>query len=64
MHRRPGTCHRLDGPNPEYPWPQSSPTDTPCEHAFTAWADLQETSRGRQFIDLMQRLIDSAEAFL
>ena len=54
----------LDGPNPEYPWPRDDPRLAPAEHRFSIWQDLSQTSDGRQFLELLARLFDLAEAFL
>ncbi len=45
-----------DGPNPEYPWPQKSPTDYPAGFDFPVWKQLTETGRGRQLL----KVLDSA----
>ena len=42
--------------NPEYPWPQLSPTHTPVSHPFPIWKELTESGRGRQFL----KIIDAA----
>jgi hypothetical protein len=53
-----------DGPNPEYPWPRNAPETAPAEHTFDIWLKLQETSEGRQFLNLTRRLFAAADAFL
>jgi hypothetical protein len=53
-----------EGPNPEYPWPPSEPTVAPAEHLFAIWWQIQDTAAGRQFLNLLDRLFDSAETFL
>lgn len=58
----PALCN--DGPNPEYPWPSAAPAVAPAEHTFEIWQELQETAAGRQFINLVSRLLAVAEAFL
>ena len=50
-----------DGPNPEYPWPRENPHVAPAEYRFPIWIELQSNTR---FLNLMQRLLESAEAFL
>ncbi len=52
-----------DGPNPEYPWPSAFPTVTPVEHEFDLWTDLN-TPAGRQFLTLLSRLFQVADAYL
>lgn len=53
-----------DRPNPEYPWPRLDPANTPAEFTFEVWRELQESSAGRRFVNLVQRLLEFAEAFL
>lgn len=53
-----------DGPNPEYPWPGEDPEFTPSEHRFVLWEELQDTSPGRQFLDLIHVLFETAEMYL
>lgn len=45
-----------NSPNPEYPWPHAAPLYAPVSFQFAVWADLTETSRGRQLL----RVIDAA----
>jgi hypothetical protein len=45
-----------NGPNPEYPWPRKSPTTAPVLYAFAVWQTLTETTRGHQFL----KVIDAA----
>lgn len=42
-----------DGPNPEYPWPQEAPTETPVRYEFPLSATLRDTSQGRSFIRIL-----------
>ena len=51
-------------PNPEYPWPEESPEHAPAEHDFEIWRDLEQTSAGRHFLDIVHRLFAVAEAYL
>ena len=53
-----------DRPNPEYPWPRLDPTNAPAEFTFEVWRELQESSAGRRFVNLVERLLAIAEAFL
>jgi hypothetical protein len=53
-----------DGPNPEYPWPRANPHTAPAEHPFEIWAELTDTSKGRQFIELLGALFETAEVYL
>jgi hypothetical protein len=53
-----------EGPNPEYPWPRANPQIAPAEHTFGAWGELTDTSRGRQFLELLGALLATAEAYL
>jgi hypothetical protein len=53
-----------NGPNPEYPWPPTDPTAAPAEHTFAIWQELTDTAAGRQFLALLKRLFEVAEAFL
>ena len=47
-----------DGPNPEYPWPQAAPTETPALYLFPVWIELTETGRGRQLLQVIHSAID------
>jgi hypothetical protein len=51
---------QCDGPNPEYPWPHSAPTQAPVDYEFQVWKDLTETGRGRQ---LQQVIADAMRRF-
>ncbi|HEY4308691.1 MAG TPA: hypothetical protein VGN12_04480 [Pirellulales bacterium] len=53
-----------DLPNPEYPWPRAMPVAAPVEFDFPIWRDLVDTTAGRRFLDLVERLFQSAEYFL
>ena len=53
-----------NGPNPEYPWPWQDPVESPAEHRFAVWQDLQQSVDGRQFRNLLSNLFDTAESFL
>lgn len=53
-----------DGPNPEYPWPRTDPVVAPAEHSFDLWHDLQNSPDGRSLLDLLDRLLATAEAYL
>lgn len=53
----------LDAPNPEYPWPRDAPQVAPAEHTFEIWQNLQKAV-GRQFLSIIRRLFQDAEAFL
>lgn len=46
----------LDGPNPEYPWPQKAPIHVPCAFDFDVWKELN-TSRGRQLLKVIEDAI-------
>ena len=46
-----------DEPNPEYPWPQDAPTDSPISFEFPIWQRLTKTSQGRQFLQTLQILV-------
>ncbi len=53
-----------DGPNPEYPWPRALPQIIPAEHPFEVWSELRDTTKGRQFLDLLADLFAVADAYL
>jgi hypothetical protein len=53
-----------DGPNPEYPWPRDHPLQAPCEYQFEIWTTLRQTPRGRGFLALLDRLLESADSWL
>lgn len=53
-----------EGPNPEYPWPRADPQNAPAEQTFGIWAELRDTSKGRQFLELLGALFATAEAYL
>jgi hypothetical protein len=53
-----------DGPNPEYPWPSANPVVAPAEHEFELWLMLRDTAKGRQFVDFLGVLLETAEAYL
>jgi hypothetical protein len=53
-----------DGPNPEYPWPTSSPTTAPVEYNFPIWDQLTTTSLGRTLLVFIKYLFDVAEEYL
>ena len=42
-----------DGPNPEYPWPQEAPSETPVRYEFPLSATLRDTGQGRAFIRVL-----------
>lgn len=46
------------GPNPEYPWPRLAPVYSPVAFSFSVWNELQDTTRGRQFVDFIKRAVD------
>ena len=46
-----------DGPNTEYPWPQTVPVDYPARYQFPIWQKMT-TGPGRQFIQTIQVLVD------
>lgn len=48
----------LDGPNPEYPWPQDAPQFAPVSFEFDLWTKLTDTGRGRQLMQVIRRAID------
>ena len=45
------------GPNPEYPWPNDTPSSTPCEFAFPIWTEVFQTGRGRQMLKVIRNAI-------
>jgi hypothetical protein len=51
-----------DGPNPEYPWPPDLPETAPVDYDFPAVLEL-ETARGRQFVELIGRLLMTFETW-
>ncbi|MGH7139538.1 MAG: hypothetical protein ACREHD_27650, partial [Pirellulales bacterium] len=53
----------IDRPNPEYPWPRDDPADAPAEFTFEIWRALQQTSAGRRFVSLVERLLQSRRRF-
>ncbi len=53
-----------DGPNPEYPWPRSSPKFAPAETPLPVWEELQRSPIGRQFMLFVEGLFEKAESFL
>ncbi len=54
-HLAPALCN--DGPNPEYPWPQKSPVHAPAAFNFPIWDDLENTSRGRMLLNVIDALV-------
>jgi hypothetical protein len=46
-----------NGPNPEYPWPRTAPSDAPVNYQFGVWTQLVDTGRGRQLL----KVIDAAK---
>ncbi len=48
----------LDGPNPEYPWPQADPEFASADFSFDIWPELQ-AGRGRQFIKVVQNAVNN-----
>lgn len=51
-----------DGPNAEYPWPPDLPETAPVEYDFLAVQETR-TARGRQFIELIDRLLATFDAW-
>ena len=51
-----------DGPNPEYPWPRDMPETAPVDYDFPAVHELA-TARGRQFVELIGRLMTTFETW-
>lgn len=45
------------GPNPEYPWPWENPKETPATFEFPIWKKLTGSSRGRQFLLVIDRAV-------
>ncbi len=52
-----------DGPNPEYPWPESQPQFAPASHRFDLWDDLKMAD-GRAFLEFVKKLLTRADTFL
>ena len=48
-----------DGPNPEYPWPHHSPTNTPVTEKFQVWQQLIDTGQGRKFLKTIKLAVDN-----
>jgi len=46
-----------DGPNPEYPWPHTSPEFTPANHNFAIWPTLT-SGRGRDLMRVIHIAVD------
>jgi len=46
-----------DGPNPEYPWPHTSPKNSPVGHHFGIWETLN-SSKGRGFLQMIHAAIN------
>lgn len=46
-----------DGANPEYPWPRTAPEHSPARHEFAVWNRLQNSSRGRQLLNVIDRAV-------
>ncbi len=47
-----------DGPNPEYPWPQTAPRFAPATFEFEVWSQLTNTGRGRQLIQIIDVAVE------
>lgn len=52
-----------DGPNPEYPWPRGRPVACPCDFRFPIWDRVSETATGRQFLLMLERLVDRLDRY-
>lgn len=52
-----------DGPNPEYPWPGSWPTDAPTTHRFALRESLMQTQPGRDLVKFIDRAIKLFEQY-
>jgi hypothetical protein len=48
----------INGPNPEYPWPHSAPTDNAVRHDFALWRELTGTAMGRQLVKVVGLAVD------
>lgn len=44
---------QFDGPNPEYPWPHDAPVETPVDHEFVVWGELQRP-KGRELMTFVR----------
>jgi len=53
-----------DGPNPEYPWPVNAPTTAPAEYRFSVWTYLKQTPQGRQLLEMIRLLFQTAEQYM
>jgi hypothetical protein len=53
----------MDGVNTEYPWPSSSPANTPVDHDFAVGRLLAENSEGRQFLRFLGRAIQNFASY-
>jgi hypothetical protein len=51
-----------DGPNAEYPWPRDMPETAPVDYDFAMMRELGN-ARGRQFIELVGRLLMTFESW-
>ncbi|MBC8115147.1 MAG: hypothetical protein H7062_12255 [Candidatus Saccharimonas sp.] len=45
------------GPNPEYPWPRTAPLHAPATFGFEIWTELMNTTRGRQFLQVVDTAV-------
>ena len=45
-----------NGPNAEYPWPRTAPTEAPARYTFAVWAQLT-TGRGRQLLGVIDTAV-------
>ncbi len=47
-----------DGPNPEYPWPDppKEPKFAPVDFDFPLWKELTTTTRGRKFVNFLEKV--------
>lgn len=46
-----------NGPNPEYPWPTSTPTEAPAHHEFALWIRLRQSTDGHNLLRLIDRAV-------
>ena len=51
------------GPNPEYPWPRSLPTDSPLTHDFNEWRDWNNSAVGRRLKYFVQNLLQNYSVY-
>jgi hypothetical protein len=51
------------GPNPEYPWPPSSPTTAPARYSFSEWTDWNETRAGFRLRSFIGNMLDHYDSY-